>query len=127
MSGARPKKIYGLKAGWNELSAWRKRLIALGGVAAAVVALGGAWAIAARVVEDQRPWAKRVIEVTVAGLQVEADQRTLRDLDDRLFKVRFEMQRNPNSQFLREELKRTQEQRDKLQRKIEIQIQRGEK
>ena len=97
------------------------------GLLASFLTVAAAWTVGAKLVEEKRFWAKRIVEVQLAGLQIEADQRALRDLDDKIFKIRFELQRIPGSQFLRDELKRTQEQRDRLQKKIDFEIQKGEK
>ena len=76
--------------------------------------------------ENHRPYAKKIIETVVAGLQIEADQRTLNAFDDKIFKIRFELSKNPGSQFLQGELKKTQAERDLLQKKIDFQILKGQ-
>lgn len=112
----------GLSSRWADLSALKKTLVSLGSVAATLIAMSGAWGVGENLVEHHRPWAARSVEIVVAGLQLQSDQFTLKQIDDRLFQIRYELSRNPRSQFLLDELKRTQEQRDKLQRRIDDQI-----
>ena len=107
---------------WDGFSGMKKWLISIGSVGAALVAISGAYGVGEKIIESNRPWAHRSIETVVAGLQLQSDQYTLKQIDDRIFQIRFELSRNPNSQFLRDELKRAHDQREKLQRRIDEQI-----
>lgn len=117
-----PSRLSTLRSNWETFSAVKKIVISIGSVAAALIAISGAWGVGENLIEHHRPWAARSVEIVVAGLQLQSDQFTLKQLDDRLFQIRFELSRNPSSQFLKDELKRTIEQREKLQRRIEQQI-----
>lgn len=108
---------------WLDLSTAKKTIISLGAVGAALVAISGAFGLGSKLVDDHRPWASRQVEMVVAGLQLESQQRYLRDLDDRIFQIRLELSRNPTSRFLQDELKRRQEERERLRQQIERQIQ----
>lgn len=115
-------RLFAVQSAWGNLSAMKKTLVSLGSVAAALIAISGAWGVGENLVEHHRPWAARSVEIVVAGLQLQSDQFTLKQIDDRMFQIRYELSRNPASQFLKDELKRTQDQRDKLQRRIDEQI-----
>jgi methionine-rich copper-binding protein CopC len=57
---------------WARLSNVHKYLVMGGAVAAAIVVISQATTVAHTMFEHQRPWARRQIEVIVAGLQIES-------------------------------------------------------
>lgn len=82
----------------------KKTLVGVGSCAAAVVAISSAWGVADRVIESQRPWALRSVEVAVLDLQAEKLDRECKKLEERRFYIRLELRKTPGSQFLSDEL-----------------------
>ena len=105
---------------WGDMSNKAKALTA---IAALVVAVPSVYAVVDKGIESYRPWAHRQVETVVAGLQLESMQRYLRDLENMIFQIQLELTKNPRSTFLRDELGRRQQERDRLKLQIQRETQ----
>ena len=66
----------------------RKRLISIGGIAGALIAISGAWAIGRQWTEAHRPWAIRDTEIVVAGFQADRVGTDVRDIEGRIERLK---------------------------------------
>ena len=73
---------------FTELSVMRKWLIAAGTVAAAIAALASAWAVAEGIVENNRPWAKRIVEARVVEVVERLNLQEKIQIQKQIFDIR---------------------------------------
>jgi hypothetical protein len=112
----KPSRLQQARQGWSDMSTMAKTATI---IFTTIVSASGAYGVGSSMVESYRPWAHRKIETVVAGLQLESLQRYYRDLENMIFQIQLELQKNPRSQFLRDELTRRQNERERL--KVQIQ------
>lgn len=74
-------------------SASTKWLISAGSLAVAITGLAGAWAVAENMVEANRPWAKRAVELTVAQVSSRLDLQEKIQIQKTIFDIKEQAQR----------------------------------
>lgn len=70
-----------------DLSTMKKWLIGAGSVGGAVVALASAGAVVGNVIETHRPYAKRVVEITVAQVAIRLDIQEKLQIKKQIFDI----------------------------------------
>lgn len=65
----------------------KNKLILLGSISAALIAIGGAMSLASNKIDQYRPWAIRETEMVVAGFQLDRFSSDARDIDARILRL----------------------------------------